>query len=59
MKGWLCTGDSNIKEYFIRLTNDRQGKKGYCWNDAAINSNKWVTTIKFRISGSVSVSETV
>ena len=59
LKGWLCTGDSNIKEYFIRLTNDRQGKKGYCWNDAAINSNKWVTTIKFRISGSVSVSEAV
>lgn len=59
LKGWLCTGDSSIKEYFIRLTPDRQSKQGYCWNDAALNSNKWVTTIKFRISGAVSVSSRV
>lgn len=59
LKGWLCTGDSSIKEYFIRLTPDRQSKQGYCWNDAALNSNKWVTTIKFRISGAVSVSTRV
>ena len=42
-----------IKEYFIRLTPDRQSKRGYCWSDAAMPSNKWVTTIKFRISGQV------
>lgn len=51
--GWTCGGDASILEYFIRLTPDRQSKKGYCWNDNAINSNKWVTTMKFRISGQV------
>ena len=45
-----------IKEYFIRLTPDRQSKRGYCWSDAAMPSDKWVTTIKFRISGQVYVS---
>lgn len=44
-----------IKEYFIRLTPDRQSKRGFCWNDAAMASDKWVTTIKFRISGQVQV----
>ena len=42
-----------IKEYFIRLTSDRQSKKGYCWSDSAIANDKWVTTVKFRISGQV------
>ena len=40
-------------EYFIRLTPDRQSKSGYCWNDNSINSSKWVTQVKFRISGQV------
>ena len=44
-----------IKEYFIRLTPDRQSKRGYCWSDAAMPSDKWVTTIKFRISGQVQI----
>ncbi|KNB44632.1 hypothetical protein JH06_1924 [Blastocystis sp. subtype 4] len=51
IKGWSCGGDANIKEFFIRLTPDRQSKTGYCWNDSPISSNKWVTTVKFRISG--------
>lgn len=42
-------------EYFIRLTPDRQSKNGYCWNENAINSDKWVTTVKFRISGQVDI----
>ena len=53
IKGWSCGGDANIQEFFIRLTPDRQSKTGYCWNDSPISSNKWVTTVKFRISGQV------
>ena len=50
---WTAEGDAVINEYFVRLTPDRQSKKGVCWNEATISSKKWVTTIKFRISGSV------
>ncbi|CBK25427.2 uncharacterized protein [Blastocystis hominis] len=51
IKGWTCGGDASIKEYFVRLTPDRQSKSGFCWNDKPLNSNKWLTTVKFRISG--------
>ncbi|KAK8812777.1 hypothetical protein WA538_002511 [Blastocystis sp. DL] len=49
--GWTCGDNASIKEFFIRLTPDRQSKSGYCWSDTPLNSNKWVTTFKFRISG--------
>lgn len=55
IKGWTCGGDASIKEYFVRLTPDRQSKSGFCWNDKPLNSNKWLTTVKFRISGQVFV----
>ena len=51
--GWTCGDNASIKEFFIRLTPDRQSKSGYCWSDTPLNSNKWVTTFKFRISGQV------
>lgn len=56
IKGWTCGGDASIKEYFVRLTPDRQSKSGFCWNDKPLNSNKWLTTVKFRISGQVFLS---
>lgn len=42
-----------INENFIRLTPDRQSKRGTVWSRASLNNGEWVTTIKFRISGQV------
>ena len=57
--GWNCFEDAVINEYFVRLTPDRQSKTGACWSTQTINSDSWVTTIKFRISGQVgSMTET-
>lgn len=42
-----------INENFIRLTPDRQSKRGTVWSRASLDNGEWVTTIKFRISGQV------
>ena len=57
--GWNCYEDAVINEYFVRLTPDRQSKTGACWSTRSINSDSWVTTIKFRISGQVSCIHSV
>ncbi|KAK8805394.1 hypothetical protein WA158_002050 [Blastocystis sp. Blastoise] len=48
---WMVGGDSMIKEYFVRLTPDRQSKMGYAWNKSPLNEDEWVVNLKFRISG--------
>lgn len=53
IENWTVGGDSMIKEYFVRLTPDRQSKSGYLWNKVPLTEDEWVVSLKFRISGQV------
>lgn len=48
---WRSGGDSQVMKSFIRLTPDRQSKRGYLWSKQPIHNENISTTIKFRISG--------
>ncbi|TYZ64381.1 hypothetical protein PybrP1_009061 [[Pythium] brassicae (nom. inval.)] len=44
-------GHTQVKRSFVRLTPDRQSKRGYIWSRAAIDSAQFVAVITFRIHG--------
>jgi mannose-binding lectin 2 len=49
--GWKYGGAAGVNEHFVRLTPDRQSKKGWLWNDAKVMADGWSATLRFRISG--------
>jgi mannose-binding lectin 2 len=48
---WRQFGSASTSQTFVRLTPDRQSKKGALWSRKPINSNSVSAILKFRISG--------
>jgi mannose-binding lectin 2 len=44
-------GSTEVKKNFIRLTPDRQSKRGYIWSRSFLNANEATFVLKFRIHG--------
>jgi hypothetical protein len=51
MDGWNLGGFAAFHENFLRLTNDRQSRRGTLWNTHKLERDEWSTTLRFRISG--------
>jgi len=50
-KHWRSSGAAMVSNNFVRLTPDRQSKKGALWSRKAIGSPVFSALLKFRISG--------
>jgi len=50
-KHWRSSGSTEVMKNFIRLTPDRQSKRGSLWTRSKIGSDAIVINLKFRISG--------
>jgi hypothetical protein len=44
-------GQTKINEHFIRLTPDRQSKRGHLWSSRQIDVQDWSVVLEFRVSG--------
>lgn len=50
-KGWKSHGTTDVKQNFVRLTPDRQSKKGALWSGQQLGVPSMSSILKFRISG--------
>lgn len=50
-KHWRSSGTAVVNNNFIRLTPDRQSKKGAVWSRKALGTPSFSSILKFRISG--------
>jgi mannose-binding lectin 2 len=50
-KDWKTGGVTTVNKNFVRLTPDRQSKKGALWSRKSLNTNTFSTVFSFRISG--------
>lgn len=48
---WKTSGTTVVNKNFIRLTPDRQSKKGSVWSKRALGVSSFSTILQFRISG--------
>jgi mannose-binding lectin 2 len=48
---WKRGGTTEVLSNFVRLTPDRQAKRGWIKNTKAIERDSWSATLRFRISG--------
>lgn len=48
---WDMGGATVVNRHFIRLTPDRQSKRGYLWSRKKIESREFSIVLTFRISG--------
>ena len=48
---WRASGVANVLQGFVRLTPDRQSKKGALWSRRSIGVPNFSSILKFRISG--------
>ena len=48
---WTTHGTTKVSKNFIRLTTDRQSKRGYALNSHAVDPSNWIATLTFRVSG--------
>lgn len=50
---WTTGGNGlDLNENFIRLTPDRQSRKGYLWSNTKLEGrDEWSATLRFRVSG--------
>jgi mannose-binding lectin 2 len=48
---WKTSGTTVVNKNFIRLTPDRQSKKGSIWSKKTLSVSSFSTVIQFRISG--------
>jgi mannose-binding lectin 2 len=48
---WRLAGSAAVSSTFVRLTPDRQSKRGAIWSRRSIDSNAISAILKFRISG--------
>jgi len=44
-------GHAKVNENFIRLTPDRQSKRGHLWSSRRIDVHDWSVVLEFRVSG--------
>uniref|UniRef100_A0AAV1T1G7 L-type lectin-like domain-containing protein n=1 Tax=Peronospora matthiolae TaxID=2874970 RepID=A0AAV1T1G7_9STRA len=49
--GFVYGGATDVKKNFIRLTTDRQSKRGHIWTKSSIGKDELATVIKYRIHG--------
>lgn len=52
--GWKFGGTAELNENFLRLTPDRQSRRGFVWNTNKLDATKadtWSATVRFRTSG--------
>lgn len=50
-KEWKNGGVTAVNQNFVRLTPDRQSKKGALWSKKKLGTSQFSSTMKFRISG--------
>ena len=50
-KSWRASGSAAVHTNFVRLTPDRQSKKGAVWASTSLGVTELSATLKFRISG--------
>ncbi len=50
-KHWRDSGHALVSKNFVRLTPDRQSKKGALWSRRNLGVDRFTSTLKFRISG--------
>ena len=50
-KHWRTSGTTEVMKNFVRLTPDRQSKRGSVWTRTKIGSDAIVINVKFRIAG--------
>mmetsp|Transcript_14555 Transcript_14555/g.45058 ORF Transcript_14555/g.45058 Transcript_14555/m.45058 type:complete len:430 (+) Transcript_14555:67-1356(+) len=50
-RSWRASGSAAVHANFVRLTPDRQSKRGALWATAAAGVDEVSATLKFRISG--------
>lgn len=48
---WTYGGSAEAKKHFVRLTTDRQSKKGYLWQTQPLGRDTFSAIMTFRISG--------
>lgn len=49
---WKYGGTAELKQYFLRLTHDRQNKRGYVWNQNSLgHAEAWSSIVRMRVSG--------
>ena len=48
---WAVGGSATIQKGFVRLTPDRQSKRGYMWNEQPLGSEDFTVVMQLRISG--------
>ena len=48
---WTAGGDTSVNHNYIRLTNDRQNKRGWLYNKEPLKARDFSIQIKFRVSG--------
>jgi lectin, mannose-binding 2 len=44
-------GHAKVFQNFIRLTPDRQSKRGHVWSSRRVDTNDWSVVLQFRVSG--------
>ncbi|RLN47888.1 hypothetical protein BBJ29_003836 [Phytophthora kernoviae] len=49
--GIMYGGHTEVKKNFIRLTPDRQSKRGHIWSKSTIDKDELVTVVTYRIHG--------
>lgn len=50
-ENWISGGSTDVKKHFVRLTPDRQSKRGFLWNKNPIGNDEFSAVVAFRISG--------
>lgn len=50
-KTWRASGSTAVHNNFVRLTPDRQSKKGAIWSTKSVGASELSAVLKFRISG--------
>lgn len=51
VEGWKLNGQAAFHENFLRLTNDRQSRRGSLWSTSKMDRDEWSATLRFRVSG--------
>ena len=50
---WTVEGDAQVLQSFVRLTPDRQTKRGSLWSNNVLEMDQFSAIFKFRMSGQV------
>ncbi|RLN32795.1 hypothetical protein BBJ28_00026525, partial [Nothophytophthora sp. Chile5] len=48
---WSHGGNADVKKHFVRLTTDRQSKRGHLWQKSPVGRDELSAILTFRVSG--------